>query len=65
MSEQSSKLTCGGDEMGMTDPQFKTYLLEPLENWRHVYDLAVEAGNKEIVAEAEKQITKISTALKF
>ncbi len=65
MSEQSSKLTRGGDEMGMSDAQFKAYLLEQLENWQHVYDLAVANNDKEVQAEAEKQITKINTALKF
>lgn len=65
MSEQSSKLYRGGDEMGMSDAQFKTYLLEQLENWQHVYDLAAKNNDKEVQAEAEKQINKINTALKF
>lgn len=43
----------------------KSYLLEQLENWQHVYDLAVANNDKEVQAEAEKQITKINTALKF
>lgn len=65
MSEQSSKLIRGGEEMGMSDAQFKTYLLEQLENWQHVYDLATANNDTEVQAEAEKQITKINTALKF
>lgn len=65
MPEQSSKLICGGEEMGMSDAQFKTYLLEQLENWQHVYDLAAVNNDTEVQTEAEKQITKINTALKF
>ena len=65
MSEQSSKLSRGGDEMGMSDAQFKTHLLEDLENWQRIYDLAVANNDKEVQAEAEKQINKINTALKF
>ena len=65
MSEQSSKLLHGGDEVGMTDAQFKTHLLDQLECWQRVYDLAVASKNADIQAEAEKQINKINTALKF
>ena len=65
MSEHSSKLIRGGDEMGMSDAQFKTHLLEDLENWQRVYNLAVANNDKEVQAEAEKQINKINTALKF
>ena len=65
MLEQSSKLYRGGDEMGMSDAQFKAYLLEQLENWQYVYDLANANSDKEVQAEAEKQINKINTALTF
>ena len=65
MSEQSSKLMRGGEEMGMSDAQFKTYLLEQLENWQHVLELAIANEDKAVQAEAEKQINKINTALKF
>lgn len=65
MSEQSSKLMYGGEEMGMTDAQFKTHLLDQLENWKRVRDLAIANDDKEVLAEVEKQIEKINTALKF
>ena len=65
MSEQSSKLMRGGEEMGMSDAQFKTYLLEQLENWQYVCELATANNDKEVQAVAEKQIAKINTALKF
>lgn len=65
MSEQSSNLMREGEETGMSDAQFKTYLLEQLENWQHVYELAAANNDKEVQIEAEKQIAKINTALKF
>lgn len=65
MSEQSSKLMRGGEEMGMSDAQFKAYLLEQLENWQYVCELAAANNDKEVQAVAEKQIAKINTALKF
>ena len=63
MAGQISRLPDGGEEMGMTDMQFKAYLLEQLENWQEVLELAKKAGNTEIIEKAEKQITKINNAL--
>ena len=51
--------------MGMTDAQFKSYLLEQLENWQQVLELAIANNDKDVQAKAEKQIDKINTALKF
>lgn len=51
--------------MGMSDAQFKAYLLEQLENWQYVRDLAIAKDDTEILTEAEKQIEKLNTALKF
>lgn len=51
--------------MGMTDMQFKTYLMEQLENWQRVLDLAIKHGDKEIQEEAERQIAKINNGLKL
>ena len=50
---------------GMTDMQFKTYLLDQLENWQRVHDLAVVSKSADIQAEAEKQINKFNMALTF
>ena len=63
MAGQISRLPDGGEEMGMTDMQFKAYLLEQLENWQEVLELAKKAGNTEVIEKAEKQITKINNAL--
>lgn len=53
------------DSVGMTDAQYKGLLLDQLEDWQEVLDLAVEAGNTDIQAKAEKQIAKINEKLKF
>ena len=45
--------------------QFKTYLLDQLENWQRVHDLAVVSKSADIQAEAEKQINKFNMALTF
>lgn len=60
-----SCLPNGGDSMGMTDNQYKGMLLDQLEDWQEVLELAVEAGNTEIQKKVEKQIAKINEKLKF
>lgn len=66
MAERNnSALPNGGEEMGMTDNQYKGMLLDQLEDWQEILDLAVEAGNTEIRKKAEKQIAKINEKLKF
>ena len=60
-----SRLPNGGEEMGMTDNQYKGMLLDQLEDWQEILDLAVEAENTEIQKKAQKQIDKINEKLKF
>ncbi len=55
----------GGDSMGMTDNQYKGMLLDQLEIWQEILDLAVEAGNTKIQEKVEKQIAKTNEKLKF
>jgi hypothetical protein len=62
---ESHLLNGGDDPMGMTDNQYKGMLLDQLEDWQEVLDLAVEAGNTEIQKKVEKQIAKINEKLKF
>lgn len=64
-SNESRLLNGGEDSMGMTDNQYKGMLLDELEDWQEVLDLAVKAGNTEIQKKAEKQIAKINEKLKF
>lgn len=54
-----------GDSVGMTDNQYKGMLLDQLEDWQEILDLAIEAENTEIRKKAEKQIAKINEKLKF
>lgn len=54
-----------GHSMGMTDNQYKGMLLDQLEDWQEVLDLAIKAGNTEIQEKVEKQIRKINEKLKF
>ena len=49
----------------MTDSQYKGMLLDQLEDWEDVLDLAIKAGNAEIQKKVEKQIAKINEKLKF
>lgn len=53
------------DGMGMTNEQYKGMLLDDLEDWEEVLELAKEEGNQKVVAKAEKQIKKINEKLKF
>ena len=51
--------------MGMTDNQYKGMLLDQLEDWQEVLDLAIKTGNTETQEKVEKQIRKINEKLKF
>ena len=55
----------GMEEMGMTDNQYKGMLLEDLENWEEVLELAKKENNQSIIKKAEKQKKKINNKLKF
>jgi len=60
-----SYLLDGGDSVGMTNEQYKGMLLDELEDWQEVLELAIAAKNAEIQKKAEKQIAKINEKLKF
>lgn len=55
----------GGDDMGMTDNQYKGMLLDQLEIWQEILEMAIKAGNTEIQEKVEKQIEKTNEKLKF
>ncbi len=66
MAERNnSGLLNGGEEMGMTDNQYKGMLLDQLEIWERILSMAKVAGNTDIQVEVEKQIAKINEKLKF
>ena len=53
------------ETMGMTNEQYKGMLLDELEDWKEVLELAKEEGNEKVIKKAEKQIRKINEKLKF
>ena len=50
--------------MGMTNEQYKGMLLDELEDWQEVLEIAKETDNDKIIKKAEKQIQKINEKLK-
>lgn len=61
----NSRLSDGGDEMGMTNEQYKGLLLDQLEVWQETLELAIEANATKVQKKAEQQIAKINEKLKF
>lgn len=55
---ESHLLNGGDDSMGMTDNQYKGMLLDQLEDWQEILDLAVEAGNTEIQKRWKSKLRK-------
>lgn len=53
------------NDMGMTNEQYKGMLLDELEQWQEVKELAEEAKAEKVIKKAEKQIAKINEKLKF
>lgn len=53
------------DDMGMTNEQYKGMLLDELEDWQEILELAQEENNEKIIKKATKQINKINEKLKF
>ncbi len=53
------------EEMGMTNEQYKGMLLDDLEDWQEVLELAEKNNDEEVIQKAKKQIKKINEKLKF
>lgn len=53
------------EDMGMTNEQYKGFLLDQLEDWEEVLELAKETNDTKVIKKAEKQIKKINEKLKF
>lgn len=53
------------EEMGMTNEQYKGLLLDQLEDWTEVLEIAQKSSDEEVIKKAEKQIKKINEKLKF
>lgn len=52
-------------DMGMTNEQYKGFLIDQLEDWEEVLELAKESNDKKVITKAEKQINKIQEKMKF
>ena len=55
----------GEEIMGMTDNQYKGFLLNELEDWEEVLDIAREEGAQNTAKKEERQIEKIKKMLEF
>lgn len=53
------------EDMGMTDNQYKGFLLNELEDWEEVLEKAREENAVNTAKKAEKQIQKIKRMLEF
>ncbi len=53
------------EEMGMTNEQYKGILIDQLEDWEEVLELAKQSNDEKVITKAEKQIKKINEKLKF
>lgn len=51
--------------MGMTNEQYKVMLLDQLEVWQEVKELAAKANDKAVEDKADQQIAKINEKMKF
>lgn len=65
VDRNDSHLLNGGETMGMTNEQYKGMLLDELEDWEEVLELAQESKDTKVIKKAEKQIAKINEKLKF
>ncbi len=52
-------------DMGMTNEQYKGFLLNELEDWEEVLEIAKKEKAEKTIGKAEKQIRKINEMLKF
>lgn len=64
-NRDNSRLLNGGEEMGMTNEQYKGFLLTQLKSWRRVLALAIEAGDTKVQKEVENEIETLNDMLKF
>ncbi len=55
----------GEESMGMTDNQYKGFLLNELEDWEEVLEIAREEGAQNTAKKVERQIEKIKKMLEF
>lgn len=66
MAERDNlRLLNGGEEMGMTNEQYKGFLLNQLKSLKEILVLVTEAGNTEAQKKVELEIETLNDMLKF
>jgi hypothetical protein len=65
MSGRREEEMKGEEIMGMTDNQYKGFLLNELEDWEEVLEIAREEGAQNTAKKVERQIEKIKKMLEF
>lgn len=65
VSEASRRKEVAMNDMGMTNEQYKGMLLDELEDWQEVLEIAKSTNDAKVIEKAEKQIKKINEKLKF
>lgn len=56
---------CKDNCEGMTDTQYRGFLIDQLKDWEEVLKLADESGNNEIQEKAQQHIDTIIMKLRF
>ncbi len=65
MSGRREEEMKGEEIMGMPDNQYKGFLLNELEDWEEVLEIAREEGAQNTAKKVERQIEKIKKMLEF
>lgn len=65
MSDRKNSKYSDDDSTGMTDLQYKGMLLDQLNSWQDVLDLAIKAGDDKIQQVIQKNIDIINKKLRM
>ena len=65
MSDRKNSKYSDDDSTGMTDLQYKGMLLDQLNSWQGVLDLAIKAGDDKIQQVIQKNIDIINKKLRM
>lgn len=65
MTKDNSCLPDGGEEMGMTNEQYKGMLIDQLRSWKRNLELALASNDQSIIKLSREQIEDLEEKLKF
>lgn len=57
--------SCIDEHEGMTDLQFKSFILTQLQSWKDMQELTIKSGNPEAVKKIEDQIASLEQMLRL